>query len=178
MCTKQYICVLYLNFSDGRRFIRELDDSFTWASHADLQLDPSEPAKCSVCEKPTAGRIWFENNTLSIDGVALHRGDFVVTQPMNTSPWFAPGTYDVLQNRNSTPGQVFQVLSVLRSEEHGRDYLVAVALQPLERVNTLQAQGLVGPDHSSCPGRAEQDEVSFYYLLLTCLLTSCRNDCV
>jgi hypothetical protein len=144
----------------GYRFVRELDGSFTWANQEDLQLDPTPSTSCRVCDKAVSDGIRFEHNSLRINNVELHKGDFIVTQPMTTAPWFAPGVSDMTQHRSTTPGQIFQIMSVLRSEQHGRDYLVGVTLRPLERVDALRTQRLVSAAHSSCPGRPKRDEVS------------------
>lgn len=144
----------------GNRFIRELDGSFTWANPEDIQLDPASPTTCRVCDKAATSAIKYGSGALCINSIDLHKGDFIVTQPMATVPWFDPGVLDAT-HRGTTPGQIFQVISALRSEQYGREYLVGVILCPLERVDTLRTQRLVSANHSHCPGRPKHDEVSY-----------------
>ncbi|CCO34694.1 DNA (cytosine-5-)-methyltransferase [Rhizoctonia solani AG-1 IB] len=91
------------------RFIRTLDSSFTWAASGDVQLDRS--TECGACDlaKDRQTRFDISDGTLRIQGLDVHRGDFLVTQPIPTSPWF-PNSSIPLDNRRAYPGQIFQVV--------------------------------------------------------------------
>ncbi|CAE6460712.1 unnamed protein product [Rhizoctonia solani] len=139
------------------RFIRTLDNSYTWASASDIELDRS--AKCNVCESAEGKRTKFDNasNTVTLQGLDVHRGDFLITQPIATSPWL-PDVSIPAHGRNAYPGQIFQVVVAARSDGHGRDCLVGLVMQPFERVRELQRHNLVPAEHDTCPGRPTEDE--------------------
>ncbi|KAF8674221.1 Cytosine specific DNA methyltransferase replication foci domain [Rhizoctonia solani] len=139
------------------RFIRTLDSSFTWAKPDDIQLDPS--TQCGTCDlaKDRQTRFDSSSGTLTLQGLDIHRGDFIVTQPIPTSPWF-PNSSIPLDNRRAYPGQIFQVIRAIRSDGHGRDCIVGLVLQPFERVSELRRHGFLDEDHDACPGRPANDE--------------------
>ncbi|KAG8714584.1 uroporphyrin-III C-methyltransferase, partial [Ceratobasidium sp. 423] len=139
------------------RFIRTLDNSFTWASPEDIQLDRSN--RCKVCDSARDKQTRFNNstNTITLQGLEIHRGDFLVTQPMSSSPWF-PGVAIPRDDRNSYPGQIFQVVVAVRSDDPVRDTIVGLVLQPFERVYELQRRNFVPAEHDACPGRPAYDE--------------------
>ncbi|CAE6445450.1 unnamed protein product [Rhizoctonia solani] len=139
------------------RFIRTLDNSFTWACAGDIRLDRTD--RCKVCDSARDKQIRFDNstNTLTLQGLEIHRGDFLVTQPMSNSPWF-PGVAIPRDNRNSYPGQIFQVVAAVRSDGHGRDIIVGLVLQPFERVHELQRRSFVPAEYDACLGRPTHDE--------------------
>ncbi|KDN48698.1 hypothetical protein RSAG8_02685, partial [Rhizoctonia solani AG-8 WAC10335] len=141
------------------RFVRTLDNSFTWADASDVQLDQS--TRCKVCDSAQAKRTKFNNstNTLTLQGLEIHRGDFLVTQPMPSSPWF-PGIAIPQKNRNAYPGQIFQVVAAIRSEDPARSTLVGLVLQPFERAQELRRHGHLPEEHDASPGRATNDESS------------------
>ncbi|CAE6423573.1 unnamed protein product [Rhizoctonia solani] len=139
------------------RFVRTLDNSFTWADASDVQLD--ESTRCKVCDSAQTKRTKFNNstNTLTLQGLDIHRGDFLVTQPMPSSPWF-PGISIPHKNRNTYPGQVFQVVAAVRSDDAARSTLVGLILQPFERVQEIRRHGHLPEDYDTCLGRATNDE--------------------
>ncbi|CEL55663.1 DNA (cytosine-5-)-methyltransferase [Rhizoctonia solani AG-1 IB] len=139
------------------RFIRTLDSSFTWAASGDVQLDRS--TECGACDlaKDRQTRFDISDGTLRIQGLDVHRGDFLVTQPIPTSPWF-PNSSIPLDNRRAYPGQIFQVVRAVRSDGHGRDCIVGLVLQPFERVRELRRHGFMDAQNNACPGRPVNDE--------------------
>ncbi|CAE6457888.1 unnamed protein product [Rhizoctonia solani] len=139
------------------RFVRTLDNSFTWAEASDVQLDQS--TRCKVCDLAQAKRTKFNNstNTLTLQGLDLHRGDFLVTQPMSSSPWFA-GVSIPHKYRNTYPAQIFQVVAAVRSDDPARSTLVGLVLQPYERVQELRRHGHLPEEYDACPGRTANDE--------------------
>ncbi|KAF8604128.1 hypothetical protein BDV93DRAFT_108399 [Ceratobasidium sp. AG-I] len=140
------------------RFIREFDASFTRARPSDFQLQPPPSTSCHVCDALDNEKVWYENKTLRIGGEHLHKGDYIVINPLDRVPWFPSSFRNSPEARNTPPGQIFRVIAPTRTEKHGRNELAGLLLGSLERVETLRKRGVVGEQYSSCEGRPIHDE--------------------
>lgn len=91
----------------------------------------------------------------------LHKGDYIVINPLDRVPWFPSNFRNSIEAKNTPPGQILRVIALTRTESHGRHELSGLLLQSLERVELLKKRGIVSEEYSSCEGRPTHDEVCF-----------------